>query len=105
MEFLSKLKSGEFGLAKTYWLFGVIIFLPIPILRDIGIWSVEVLLIVYAATLIYLYFWTIGCWIAATNYEGAKIWTILTKIILVINGFLAAIGVITMLQIVIIYYS
>jgi len=101
MEFLSKLKSGEFGLAKTYWLFGVIIFLPINILLDTGLLSFEALLLVYAPMLTYLYFWTIGCWIAATNYEGAKIWTILTKIILVINISLTAIGVIMMLQVLI----
>lgn len=98
MEFLSKLKSGEFGLAKTYWLFGVIAFLPLNILLDTGLLSFEAMLIILVPMLTYYYFWTIGCWIAATNYEGPKIWTILTKIILVISALILANSGIMLLQ-------
>ena len=34
MEFLNKLKNGEFGLAKTYWLYGVIVAIPLNIIIE-----------------------------------------------------------------------
>ncbi len=34
MKFLNKLKNGEFGLAKTYWLYGVIVALPFNIIIE-----------------------------------------------------------------------
>ena len=85
MEFLNNLKSGQYGLAKTYWLFGVAIFLPLNMLYSSGVLSYELILVTFVLTVMYSYFWIIGCWVAASNYQGPMVWAVLAKVVTVIN--------------------
>ena len=96
MEFLNKLKSGEFGLAKTYWVFGVIVFIPLNILYELDVLSPDTILITFFASLFYMYFWTIGCWTAASNYEGPIIWHGLAKTAVALNLIGLLLGLISM---------
>ncbi len=84
--FWRKLLDGDFGLAKTYWLFGMLpgFVLNIAVNLATGLPSTEStpvwLLFVIP---LYMGYWVvvaIGCWRAATRYQGAAIWPALTKI-------------------------
>jgi len=77
--FFGKLVNGDYGLAKTYWLFGVlvaaivivVINVPMPIgwYLTIGIAAIPYNILVY-----------IGIWAAANKYQGHKAWAVLAKI-------------------------
>ncbi len=80
--FFSKLVQGELGLAKTFWIFGLLIQLmlvfiistiPIEVLTIIGL----LLILTYEIIVIF------GVWRAATKYEGFKLWAILAKIVVI----------------------
>jgi hypothetical protein len=77
--------KGDLGLAKTYWLFGVVGSLVISLISRlfISIGSEPIIFIIiilaYSAVL-----W-IAIWNSATKYEGEKIWAILAKIVVVLG--------------------
>ena len=85
--FFRKLLDGEFGLAKTYWLFvlipGSIINLIANIVEttsnheSIPEWF---LLISFFSYMAYWVVVAIGCWRAASKYQGPAIWPVLAKI-------------------------
>lgn len=79
--FLNKLKSGDYGLAKTYWLFGVLtnsiaglfVKVLVPVAPNLG----ALLILVCVA---YNVIAMIGVWRAADSYKGEPLWAILAKI-------------------------
>ena len=86
--FWSKLINGHFGLATTYWVFGLapwlavnlafVVIEPLAAIRTAASW-------ILLAILAYLAYWitfAIGCWRAATRYQGPTIWSSLTKVVL-----------------------
>ena len=80
MHFFTRLKAGEYGLAKTTWLFGFLIFVSSNILtKTFGVPSTQALLTYYLIMVAYTYFWAVGYWRAASNYAGFKLWAILAK--------------------------
>jgi len=86
MDIFKGLKDGDFGLAKTYWLFGVLgnflIGLPGNLLTNlvpIAIYSVFSL--AYGVTVL------LGIWNSANRYTGFKLWAILAKLAAIL-GFL-----------------
>lgn len=90
MEFLNKLKNGEFGLAKTYWLYGVIVAIPLNIIIEyIGLNTIT-FNILFLIEIAYFYFWILGCWKAASEYEGSAPWPFLTKLFCIITVIYAA---------------
>lgn len=85
--FFSKLASGDFGLAKTYWIFGVLVGIAVNfIVSTAG--AVGSLNIIYFVALLHtLYFFPLsfGTWRAADRYTGNKIWAILAKIAIILG--------------------
>lgn len=97
--FFQKLSNGDFGLAKTYWLYGVLVGsvlnLALNFVTSSKLWGFLLLVLVYTA---YEIPRLMGTWRAANRYEGRKLWAILAKIstilsaISVIFGLIAIIG-------------
>jgi hypothetical protein len=81
--FMSKLIQGDYGLAKTYWLFGVlgniVMSLPLPFIAE------ELILVLYLPLLSYSVVVLIAVWRAANRYQGPKYWSILAKIATVLG--------------------
>lgn len=84
-DFLNQLLSGDFGLARTFWIYGVlfeILFaLVISVLPFVGLlniaWTVVVL---------------IGTWRAANRYEGWRGWAMLARISVVLTWISLAVS-------------
>jgi len=80
--FFKKLSSGGYGLAKTYWLFGVLVGILLGIASSIasaiapvyGSLALSLLAIPYCIAQL------LGVWKAANQYPGSKIWAFLAKI-------------------------
>ena len=90
INFLTDLKDGDYGLAKTYWLFGVIgniviNILILPLLTASIILFIVGLIIIVIYTIIVL----IGIWNAASDFNGSSFWSVLAKIAVVL-GFISA---------------
>ena len=86
--FIKKLKNGYYGLATTFWIFGVI---GIPFLYFLALIStISVFLTGYIALLIYLiplsygFIVLFGVRKASNRYDGFKPWSILANLIAVI---------------------
>ncbi len=85
--FLVRLWNGDVGLAKIYWLWGVVaafiwgvaffVIKPVP-----GSTSVKLLVFLMAAYFVFVY---VGIWRAAKKYQGKKIWATLAKFAVVIG--------------------
>ena len=103
-KFFPKLIAGEYGLAKTFWVFGIIPdFIMLPM-----IWVIENLLkhnhdippflfLAPVAYLIYRSFVFIGTWRAATLYSGPTLWKYLSRAH-VILGALNALGAVVVIS-------
>lgn len=95
IEFFFKLSRGYYGLAVTYWIYGVLAgfvlgIVPV-VLKDSG--SLLVLFVILS--ILYQVFVLMGIWRAANKYAGFKLWPILAKIqvLLAISSYLTAIGI------------
>jgi len=73
--FFVKLANGEYGLAKTFWLFNILPGVVISVFGEFII--TPIFLFVY---IIYLIPLLTGLWISASKYQGLKVWSVLTKI-------------------------
>lgn len=84
---MSNLRSGFYGLPKTFWTFGVLIptgaqlaagmfLLMNPSDRILPFVSLPAL----AVAVWYSVTWIQGCWRAATDYGGSVIWAFLAKV-------------------------
>jgi hypothetical protein len=87
--FYLKLVRGEFGLFKTYWLYGVLVgFLAVLLMRRIIKVGDSPLFLVHSVfVLVYSVYQipvSIGAWRASDNYTGLKVWAILAKITIVL---------------------
>lgn len=92
--FFSKLSSGDFGLAKTYWLYGVVAGIVINLVIQV-VPSIGAIAVVLALATVYQVMVLVGIWRAANRYQGRKVWAILAKIATVLGwmGVLINIGV------------
>lgn len=82
--FFVKIWSGDFGLAKTYWLYWVLVLIAVNtvvIIRP----TTATLVIAALAYIAYLIPAVIGIWRAANRYEGRKIWAVLAMISVVLG--------------------
>ena len=80
--FWRKLLDGDFGLAKTYWLFGVLPAIALNVLVGVVETTPTWLLLVVLFHLVYWMVVAIGCWRAATQYQGFVMWPVLVKFFL-----------------------
>jgi len=86
MEFLSKLWLGRLGLAKTYWIYNLLI--PILLSIPIKLWSGEPSFFPFAYLCllsIYSYVALIGLWRSSDLYKGNQVWAWLAKAVAVIG--------------------
>ena len=80
MNTISDLWHGRFGLAKTYWLWGVLSGIPWGIALSLVTPRSNLAILALLAFFAYYVIINIGIWRAASEYEGAKAWVILAKI-------------------------
>ncbi|MDY6930114.1 MAG: hypothetical protein SWN10_23955 [Pseudomonadota bacterium] len=92
--FFSKLVNGDFGLAKTYWLYGFVVGIVINVLTRI-VPSLGALAVILALAIPYQVMVLLGVWRAADRYQGRKAWAILAKVAAVLGwlGVLGSLGV------------
>jgi len=83
--------GGNLGLAKTYWLFGVLgtlimkLILTLLVLSGVNPTLSIIIAIAYSAVV-----W-IAVWNSASQYQGLKLWAILAKVS-VVFGILASLA-------------
>ena len=96
--FIKQLIDGDFGLAKTYWLYGVLGSIAMNLLLMFPILSGSLVLIVVAmlASIAYAIVVLTGIWNSASRYTGSKIWSVLAKIIVGANAVFLVFAVILM---------
>ena len=92
--FFSKLSRGYYGLAKTYWLYGVLVGVIVNILFVI-IKSPGMIAIAFLAYTAYEIPLIMGIWRSATNYTGTKAWAILAKVACVLGALMLVAGLFT----------
>jgi len=90
----SKLIDGDYGLAKTYWLFGVLVNVGFNILFKVAEsgasyprQALAQILILTSISVAYSVVVVIGTWRASGKYQGPKFWAILARIMVVIGIF------------------
>ena len=96
--FIKQLIDGDFGLAKTYWLYFVLgsnllwLLLMFPISSS----SFGLMVVSTLAAIAYDIVVFTGIWNAASRYTGSKIWSVLAKIIVGANAIFLVFAVILM---------
>lgn len=86
---IKKLISGEYGLAKTYWLFGVVIgFLASVLLQILGAVGAPGGLLGIFGFVAISYNCAVlkGIWKAADQYRGPQLWAVLGKVAVVLGA-------------------
>jgi hypothetical protein len=98
--FWTKLIQGHYGLAKTYWLFGVLAVVVFQIILTVataaggGFGIIVGLLLAFLA---YSIVQVIGLWRASNLYEGRKLWAILAKVAVILGGVMLAMNFLSLL--------
>lgn len=94
--FFGKLANGDFGLAKTYWLYGVLVGIVVNIISNAvtSVGGVVILILAYTAYEIPV---IMGTWRAANKYQGSKIWAVLAKIAVVLGAIMLAVGLLAVI--------
>lgn len=89
--FFTKLTNGDYGLPRTFWLFGVLVDVIVGIAaRTIeSTAAVVIFVLVYAA---YRVLVLMGVWQAAGRYAEPKIWPVLAKIAVVLWALMLAVS-------------
>ena len=96
--FIKQLIDGDFGLAKTYWLYFVLgsnllwLLLMFPISSS----SLGLIVVSMLAVISYDIVVLTGIWNSASRYTGSKIWSVLAKIIVGANAVFLVFAVILM---------
>jgi len=88
--FFKKLSNGDFGLAKTFWLYGVLVGLILDSIVIITISADDEPIVMSSISLVFILLFIIyeipvfmGIWRTGNRYEGSKIWVTLAKIAVV----------------------
>ena len=81
--FFGKLSNGDFGLAKTYWIYGILVGIGANIISNF-INSVGFLVLFIVACTAYEIPVILGVWRSSSKYNGLKLWAILAKISVVL---------------------
>jgi hypothetical protein len=89
--FWGKLINGDYGLAKTYWLYGVLVGFIVNLAMK-PITSVGLLIFLTLTYTAYEIPVIIGTWRAANKYEGAKVWATLAKCAITLGAIILAIS-------------
>lgn len=96
-----KLMNGQYGLAKTFWLFGVLVQFIFQLIMNMSFYLIgysALLLIIFSTLLIaYSICQLIGLWRAAELYSGLSLWVLLSKIYIVFGFIMMPISFLTAL--------
>ena len=89
MDTIKEVWNGHAGLAKTYWIWGVLSGIPWAIAFALVTPGSLLAMMVVLAYVAYIVLVNVGVWRAASLYQGAKVWAALAKasIILAIASF------------------
>lgn len=97
VRFFKKLGNGNFGLAKTFWLYNFLVNVVFSIITRLLLsynnysfyffW----LFIIFIPSLAYVIIVGMGVWSSAKNYLGPKIWAVLAKISVIFGVILGVI--------------
>lgn len=85
---MGELWRGEVGLAKTYWVWGVLVngvLGVIGLFIVISIGSVPLLLAYVALSVLFSIFMCVAIWRSAGNYTGPTIWMVLARIAVILG--------------------
>ena len=99
MDTIKEVWNGHAGLAKTYWIWGVLSGIPWAIAFALVTPGSLLAMMVVLTYVAYIVLVSVGIWRAASLYQGANVWAALAKasIILAIAsfviGFMAAISI------------
>ena len=98
IQFLERLISGHYGLARTYWLFGVLVSIAVAVLSEILLpYVAEAIPIAFlflwlVAGWVYEITWVVGLWRAAKAYEGFLLWPVLAVLHAVVTTGVSVFG-------------
>ena len=100
--FFKKLSDGDFGLAKTYWLYGVLVgFASNIVMAVVGMSESMILIIIpMLAFTVYYIFQLMGVWNSSNRYTGSKVWAILAKIAVVLGAITLVLTVLLMISLI-----
>ncbi len=98
-DFFSKLARGDYGLAQTYWLFGISVGVVVIFFANVFTsGSGQVILLL--GYMIFEAYVSLGVWRASDKYTGLKAWAVLAKIAVVLGWFSLGVGVIVVLRLI-----
>jgi len=84
-KFLNKLRAGDYGLFRTFWLYGLAVLVMVQLIEiNIGPYWIFLAL----GMTIFWYFQILGLWNSASLYEGNKLWSITGKLLAIIAAIL-----------------
>ena len=83
-KFLNKLRAGDYGLFRTFWLYGLAVLVMFKVI-EINIGPYWILSL---GMTIFWYFQILGLWNSASLYEGNKLWSITGKLLAIIAAIL-----------------
>ena len=98
--FLKKLRDGDYGLAQTYWFYGIVVnvfigFIIRLILMGMRRDGILLAFVIVIMDVIYTaFFQAPGLWRASKRYKGVKIWAILGQIVAVLAVIASAFALI-----------
>ena len=92
METVTNLWSGRNGLAKTYWLWGVLSGIPWGLALSLVTPGSQLAMVTVLASVMYYVIVHVGIWRAASQYQGAKAWAILAKVAVATTPICLVIG-------------
>jgi hypothetical protein len=86
--FIKQLMDGDFSLAKTYWLYGVLGSVVMNLLLIFPMMSGSLSLIIVAGLISVAYAVIVltAIWNSASKHTGSKFWSVMAKIIVVFNS-------------------
>ncbi|MCP4340931.1 MAG: hypothetical protein GY799_19090 [Desulfobulbaceae bacterium] len=88
---LFRMGVGEFGLAITFWIYGVLAQAIFSIIAILLIWLFDYenarifLNCLYMLSTTYMVIFLFGLWDASNNYNGNKKWSVLSKIYVILT--------------------
>ncbi len=92
MDTVTNLWSGRTGLAKTYWLWGVLSGIPWSLALSLVTPGSQLAIVTVLACVMYYVIVHVGIWRAASQYQGTKAWAILAKAAVAITSICLVIG-------------
>lgn len=84
--------SGRVGLAKSYWLWGILFSIPWGIALSLVTPGSNLAILLVSIFFVYYVIINVGIWRAASEYDGAKVLAILAKISVAITPVCLVIG-------------